>query len=181
VRKLRRNSGPWRGVSVVASSLAPLILLSLLTAVFLTQSTATLAYPSFQSPVRTPAPTTEPPEGPVPPAEGSPVTPPQATPAAPPGEEPVVPPGEEPIAPPGEVVTPSGEPEGTPGEDGPAEPVTSTLSTGEEESSPAGGISWAVLIDTCVVGFSSVWLCCGGLALVVFGLLVVASFLLRVT
>ena len=42
-------------------------------------------------------------------------------------------------------------------------------------------MSWAVLIDTCVVGLSSVWLCCGSLALVVFGLLVIASFVLRAT
>jgi hypothetical protein len=39
----------------------------------------------------------------------------------------------------------------------------------------------AVLIDALVVGLSSLWLCCGGLALVIFFLLVVASFLLRVT
>jgi hypothetical protein len=38
-----------------------------------------------------------------------------------------------------------------------------------------------VLIDTCVVGLSSVWLCCGGLALVVFVLLMIASLVLRVT
>jgi hypothetical protein len=42
-------------------------------------------------------------------------------------------------------------------------------------------MSSAVLIDTCVVGLSTVWLCCGGLALVIFILLVIASFLLRVT
>jgi len=76
----------------------------------------------------------------------------------------------------GEETTPSTAPEETAIEG----PETETPPD-EEASSPAGGVSSAVLIDTCVVGLSTVWLCCGGLALVVFLLLVIASFLLRVT
>jgi len=63
----------------------------------------------------------------------------------------------------------------------PVEAATPDVPAGEEDASPVEGMSWAVLIDTCVVGLSSVWLCCGGLALVVFGLLVIASFVLRAT
>jgi hypothetical protein len=43
------------------------------------------------------------------------------------------------------------------------------------------GLSVATLVDTCVVGLSSVWLCCGGLVLTAFVLLMIASLLLRVT
>jgi hypothetical protein len=53
--------------------------------------------------------------------------------------------------------------------------------SGEEGTAAVSENSLAVLIDAVVVGLSTLWLCCGGLALVVFFLLVVASFVLRVT
>lgn len=143
-------------------SLVPLIALSLLLTLLLTQNTVTLAYPSFQSPVQ------------------SPIQPPAETPVAPPAETPAVPPGETPVPPPSGEGTPPASPEATPGEEAPDE-VAPPTTEGEEESSPTGAVSPAVLIDTCVVGLSSVWLCCGGFALVVFLLLVLASFLLQVS
>jgi hypothetical protein len=73
-------------------------------------------------------------------------------------------------------VTPSSGPEATPGEEAPPEE-----SAGEEGSSLLDRISPSVLIDTCVVGLSSVWLCCGGFVLVLFLLLIAASFVLRVS
>lgn len=179
MRNLRRMRGPWRGVSRTFSSLVPIAILSLLAAVFMTQSGATFAYSSFQSPqspVQTPPPAAAPTEAAPGPPEESPVVPPGESPVVPAEESPGVPPGEEP----GEVATPPAEPGATPGEEAP--PGAPTPAASEEEgSSPIGGVSWAVLIDTCVVGLSSVWLCCGGLALVVFVLLMIASLVLRVT
>jgi hypothetical protein len=177
VRKLRRLGGLGRGGSSGAPSLLPLIVFSALITLLLSQSSVILAYPLFQSPVQSPAPTAAPPEGePVPP-EGEPV-PPEGE-SVPPEGEPVPPEGP-PEALPTETVgaetTPSTAPEGTPVEGATTEPLLD-----EEESSSTGGVSSAVLIDTCVVGLSTVWLCCGGLALVIFILLVIASFLLRVT
>lgn len=163
-----------------ASSLVPLIVLSLMAALVLTRVGVTMAYPAFQSPVspiQTPvaAPTEVPPTGPeVPPTE------PEAPPTEPevPPTEPEVPPTEVP----GEVgtpVTPVTEPELSPGGEEPTPEATQTPDTVEEGSSSIRRLSWAALIDTCVVGLSSLWLCCGGIALVLFILGVVASFVLR--
>jgi len=58
---------------------------------------------------------------------------------------------------------------------------TVTPGVGEEEPPSPGGRSLAVLIDSLVVALASLWLCCGGLVLIVFVLLVIASFVLRVT
>ena len=161
----------WRKRPAYTSSLIPLIAFTLLVASLLAQNSVSLAYPSFQSPVQSPAPTAAPTEAqPVPPEES-----PAAPPSEPPGEQP--PPAETP----GEQPAPSPNPEATPSDGVPVEAVTPDVPAGEEDASPVEGMSWAVLIDTCVVGLSSVWLCCGGLALVVFGLLVIASFVLRAT
>ena len=70
--------------------------------------------------------------------------------------------------------------EEAPSEGPPDEEAIEEPPSGDEGSFSARGLSLAVLIDTCVVGLSSVWLCLGALALVVFVLLVIASFLLRV-
>ena len=169
--------GLGRGGSRGAPSLLPLIVLSALVALLLSQNSVILAYPAFQSPVQSPAPTAAPPEGePVPP-EGEPM-PPEGEPAPPEGEP--VPPETPPEVLPTETVgaetAPSAAPEGTPVEGPTTEPALD-----EEGPSTTSGVSSAVLIDTCVVGLSTVWLCCGGLALVIFSLLVIASFLLRVT
>jgi hypothetical protein len=188
VKDPRRWRSPWRCAPRAVSSLVPLVVFSLVAAVFITQSGATLADSSFQSPqspVQTPAPEAPPMEtapGPseelpvVPPAE-SPVVPPSETPGVSggetPGVPPVVEPGETPGVTTGPLLTPSA---GPPGEVGTAEPPG-----GEEAAAPVSANSLAVLIDALVVGLSSLWLCCGGLALVIFFLLVVASFVLRVT
>lgn len=187
--KLSRLGGLGGGRNAPVYSLVPLIALSLLVALLLTQSTVTLAYPSFQSPVESPVepptpthtPAVAPTEPPVGPPEETPAVPPPAeTPVVPPAETPAVPPGETPVLPAGGEATPSAGPEATPGEE--ASPQVPTPTTeGKEESSLPRGLSSAVLIDTCVVGLSSVWLCCGGFALVVFLLLIIASFLLRVS
>jgi hypothetical protein len=100
---------------------------------------------------------------------------------APPGETPVVPPGETSVVPPAGEVTPSAGPEETPGEEASPEVPSPTEAPGEEGSSLLDRLSPAVLIDTCVVGLSSVWLCCGGFVLVLFLLLIAASFILRVS
>jgi hypothetical protein len=180
VRNLHRMRGPWPGGSGTVSSLVPLVVFSLLAAVFITQSGATLADSSFQSPqspVQTPAPEAPPTEAAPAPPEELPIVPPAESPVVPAEELPEVPPGEEPSV----VTTPPAEPGATPGEEAPPGARTPTLGGEEEGSSPVGGLSWAVLIDTCVVGLSSLWLCCGGLALVVFVLLMIASLVLRVT
>ena len=180
MRNLRRMRGPWRGGLRTFSSLVPIAIVSLLAAVFMTQSGSTFAYSSFQSPqspVQTPPPAAAPTEVAPGPPEELPVVPPGESPVVPAEESPGVPPGEEP----GEVTPPSAEPRATPGEEVLPGAPTPTLAAEEEGSSPVGGLSWAVLIDTCVVGLSSVWLCCGGLALVVFALLVIATSVLRAT
>jgi hypothetical protein len=196
VSRLSRLGGLGGGRNAPVRSLLPLIALSLLVALLLTQNSVTLAYPAFQSPVESPiqppppteTPAVAPTEGParppvetplVPPAE-TPAVPPAETAAVPPGETPVVPPGETPAPPPSGEETPAEAPEATPGEEAPPQVPTPTTEGGEG-SSLVGGFSPAVLIDTCVVGLSSVWMCCGGFALVVFLLLVFAAFLLRVS
>jgi len=183
VRRLRLFRGIGRGGSPSVFSLVPLIVLSVLAAVLMTQSSVTLAnsyFQSPQSPVSTPMPPAQP-TGEVP-------QPPEESPAVPPGETP----GE---VPPPPVVPEASPSEGTPAEEGPSDgvPVEEDPSerapdeeaieeppSGEEGSLSVGDRSLAVLIDTCVVGLSSVWLCLGALALVAFVLLVIASFLLRV-
>ena len=201
MRNLRRSRGPWYVGSGAISSLVPLVMLSLLAAALVTQSDATLAHSFFQSPVspvETPRPTATPTEvvEPSAPTE-SPVVPPGQTPLVAPSETPVVPPAESAVVPPGEtpVVAPEESPGVLPGETPgatpgsrltpsagvPGEVATAEPPSGEEGPGPASEDSLAVLIDALVVGLSSLWLCCGGLALVIFFLLVVASFLLRVT
>jgi hypothetical protein len=158
----------------IGFSLAPLIVFSLLTAVLVTQSSVILAYPLFQSPVQIPTATIPPPQ---PPTEG-PSGPPEESPVAPPGESPVPPP---PPEEPGESPTAVVEPGATPTE-GLLEAVGTATPAAEEGGPPSvGGLSLAVLIDALVVALSSVWLCCGGIVLVIFILLVIASFVLRVT
>lgn len=200
VRNLRRRRGPWQVGSGTISSLVPLLIFSLMAAAFMTQSDAILAHSFFQSPVspvQTPRPAATPTEVEPGPPDESPVVPPAESPVVPPGETPAVPPTESPVVPPGEtpVVPPEESPEVLPGETpgattgprvtpsagGPEEVATAEPPSGEEGPAPASEDSLAVLIDALVVGLSSLWLCCGGLALVIFFLLVVASFLLRVT
>ncbi len=197
VRPARRGPGSVYPLLV-------LIVFSLLAAFLLTQTTVTLAYPAFQSPqspVESPTPTRTPAASPteVPaatpteapagaptqtPAEvptEAPAGTPEGSPVAPPGETPIVPPGETPVLPPAGEVTPSAGPEETPGEEASPEVPSPTEAPGEEGSSLLDRLSPAVLIDTCVVGLSSVWLCCGGFVLVLFLLLIAASFILRVS
>lgn len=185
MRELHRISAFVRNELRAPLSLAPLILLSLLVVFGLTQGSVTLAYPSFQSPVDTPitepptpttsappwdtaAPTSEVPAEPTqPPGDASPEP---TTPGAPPMETPPV----SPITPTItlEAEPPPVEPELTPTEGAPP-PADE-----EEPSSPTTSRA-ASLIDTCVLGFSYVWLCLGGLVLVLFVLGVAFSFLLR--
>lgn len=174
MRSLRRIRGPWRDGPGIVSSLLPLVIVSLWAALFITQSGATLAQSSFQSPlspVQTPPPVAAPTEVEPGPPEEQPVTPPFESPIVPGAEEsPGVPQGEGP----GEATTPSAEAGATPGA-----PTSSAPERGG--SSLNRGLSLAVLIDTAVVALASLWLCCGGLALVFFVLVVIASFVLRVT
>lgn len=160
MRKLRHAWHLVRGQLRATSPLISLAVLSVLTVFILTQGSVTLAYPAFQSPVEPPAAT---------------ATPPQAPPEQPPQESPVAPPPEVPV----EVETPLATPQATSAQTPIA--VTPVPTVEGEEASSTGGVSWAVLIDTLVVGLSSVWLCCGGLALVLFVLGVIATFLLRAT
>ena len=171
MRIWRRIGELWRKRPAHTSSLIPLFAFSLLIAAILAQNSVSLAYPSFQSPVQSPAPSAAPTEAQPGPPEESPAPPPSET----PGEQP--PPGETP----GEQPSPAATPEPSASDGVPVEAATPDAASGDEDASPVGGMSWAVFIDTCVVGLSSVWLCCGGLALVVFGLLVIASFVLRAT
>ncbi|TKJ28952.1 MAG: hypothetical protein CEE40_10130 [Chloroflexi bacterium B3_Chlor] len=170
MRKLHDAIAFLRSQLRAASSLVPLIALSLLVALALTRVGVTMAYPAFQSPIS--------------PIE-TPVVAPTEVPPAPPSESPEVPPTEPEVPPtavPGEVGTPVApvtEPEPSPAGEEPTREATQTPDTVEERSSSIRGLSWAVLIDTCVVGLSSLWLCCGGIALVLFILGVVASFVLR--
>jgi hypothetical protein len=184
VRQLRRAFSSWRIDRRSASSLVPLMVFSLLAALLITQGGAGLAYSYFQSP-ESPVSTAMPPAGPteeIPP-------PPEQPPVAPPGETP----GEAPTSPalpeasPAEGAPPEeGVSEGTPTEESPTEGLPGEEATeeppaGDEGSLSVRGLSLATLVDTCVVGLSSVWLCCGGLVLAAFVLLMVAAFLLRVT
>jgi hypothetical protein len=177
--------GTWWGGSGAVSSLVPLVIFSLIAAAFMTQSDATLAHSFFQSPVspvqtRGPAATPTEVVEPGPPAE-SPVVPPGESPVVPPSELPVVPPEESPGVRPDGTPGATTEPRLTPSAGGPEEVPAGESTSGEEGPALASEDSLAVLIDALVVGLSTVWLCCGGLALLIFFLLVVASFLLRVT
>jgi hypothetical protein len=169
VSKSSRSGGPGRRGCARVYSLVPLIAFSLLAAILMAQNSVTLAYPSFQSPVEAPSPTLEP------------LGPPAESPVAPPAETPLVTPGESPVAPPGEEATPSAGPEVTPGAEASPEGPSPSGEPEDESSSRLRGVSSAVLIDAFVVGLSSLWLCCGGVVLVVFLLLVAASFVLRVS
>jgi uncharacterized membrane protein len=164
MRRLRRVSVFLRAELEAASSFVPLIVVSLLIVVGLSRGDVTLASPVFQSPVGTP--TTAPP--------GAPTVAP--TEAVPPGVTPEPPMGVTPEGP--AEPTPEGpaEPEETPTE---GEPPEEPPPGDEEEPSPPASSSGATFIDTCVLGFSYLWLCLGGLVLVLFVLGVVFSFLLR--
>lgn len=181
MRMVRRRFGLGGGRLAAAFWLAPLFAFALLSAVLLVRTSSTLAYPLFQSPVQTPRPTTAPPQVPT----QGPAQPPQESPAVPPAQSPVVAPVESPgVLPPvapEQSPAPTLEPEATPAEGAPEVVTTATPDGDEEGSSRFGGLSVAVLIDAAVVALSSLWLCCGGMALVVFVLLAIASFLLRVT
>ncbi|NIN67084.1 MAG: hypothetical protein GTO63_20790 [Anaerolineae bacterium] len=171
--KLRRVSGFLKAELEAVFSLVPLIVVAVVGALVLTGTSVTVAYPAFQSPISpvgTPAPT------------------PTGVPAPPPTEAPVVPPAEPTQSPPagppevpGEVETPASEPQPSPTEGAPE----ATQAAGDPGEEARGirrlrGLSWAVLIDTLVVGLSSVWLCCGGIVLVLFVVGVIAAFVLRV-
>lgn len=199
MRELRRFTEFLRAELRSTSSLLPLIGLSVLIVFFLTRGSVTLAHPSFQSPIATPTPAPEATSTPLP-AE-TPTTPaaePTATEEGPPPAEPtptVGPPPEEPAptegAPPEEPTPAEGPPpeEPPPGEEPPAQepapteepPAEEPAATPvpEEESPSSSRGSRAILIDTFLVGFSSLWLCCGAIVLVLFALGVVASFFLR--
>jgi len=173
VSMLRRLGGLWTRKWGIGSSLVPLIVFSLLTATLVTQSSVILAYPLFQSPVQIPTATVPPPQPPT----QAPSGPPEESPVAPPPESPVPSPSEEPGESPTAIVEP-----GTTPTEGLPEAVGTATPAAEEGGPPSvGGPSLAVLIDALVVALSSVWLCCGGIVLVIFVLLVVASFVLRVT
>lgn len=187
MRKLRRATAFLRAELRATRSLIPLIVLSLLSGFALTRGRVSLAYPAFQSPqspITTPttappatatatpaaAPTVAPTETEIP-AVPSPGV---STPTAPSVETPPV----EPISPTisAETETPTIEPEFTPAEGAPPlEPAPGV----EEEPARSPGPPWAIFIDTCVVGFSYLWLFCGGIVLMLFVLGAVASFLLR--
>jgi hypothetical protein len=180
VSRLTRLGGPGGGRHAPVRSLFPLIALSLLVALLLTQNSVTLAYPAFQSPVESPIQPPPPTETPAVAPTEAPAQPPVETPAVPSAETPAGPLGETPVPPPSGEEMPTEAPEATPGEEVPPQVPTPTAERGEG-SSLTRGLSPAVLIDTCVVGLSSAWMCCGGFALVVFLLLVLAAFLLRVS
>ncbi len=167
MRKLRGTTAFLRAELRATRSLIPLIVLSLLTAFALTRGRVSLAYPAFQSP-----------QSPV----TTPTTAPAATATATPAAAPTVPPTETeiPAAPSPRVSTPTAPSVETP----PVAPSSPTISTEpvpsvEEEPARSPGPPWAIFIDTCVVGFSYLWLFCGGIVLMLFVLGAVASFLLR--
>ncbi len=164
MRGLRRATAFLRAELRPIRSLIPLIVLSLLIAFALTRGRVSLAYPAFQSPVTTPT------------------TAPQATATATPAGVPTGAPTETeiPAVPSPGVSTPSAPSVETP----PVAPSSPTISTEpvpsvEEEPARSPGPPWAIFIDTCVVGFSYLWLFCGGIVLMLFVLGAVASFLLR--
>jgi hypothetical protein len=184
VRKLRRAFFSWRIDRRSASSLVPLMVFSLLAALLVSRGGAALAYSYFQSP-ESPISTAMPAAGPTEEAPPQPEQPPVAPPGETPGELPTSP--ALPEASPAEGIPPEeGVSEPTPTEESPPEGLPGEEATGEQPSGDGGslsvrGLSLATMVDTCVVGLSSVWLCCGGLVLAAFILLMIASFLLRVT
>lgn len=158
------------------SSLLPLIVVSLLIVVALTSGGAVLAYPAFESPLSpvgspTPTPGEAPPQPTTEPATPAPTE----APSEPTVEPSQVPPTEAP----GEVETPVTEPEPSATTEVPVPEPTRGAADTEGRSFSIGALSWSVLIDACVVGLSSVWLCLGGMALVLFVLGVIASFIMR--
>ncbi len=201
MRKVRRMTALLQAELRALSSLVPLMVLSLLIVLVLPGGSVTLAYPLFQSPqspVTTPT-TPPPPTATATPTEVSAV-PPTETPVVatvPPAETPIVPTvppaeGETPAAavietPPIspisptitiEIETPAIEPEFTPTEGRPPSESAATLAA-DQQPPRSSGSPGAIFIDTCVLGLSYSWLCCGGIVLVVFVLGVLASFLLR--
>lgn len=167
--KLRGVSAILKAELEAVFSLVPLIIVAVVGALVLAGTSVTMAYPAFQSPT-----------SPV----GTPAATPSGVPSQPPTEAPVVPPQPPTESPPagptevpGEVETPTSEPQPSPTEAAP-EPTLVAADT-EEESRGIRGLSRAVLIDTLIVGLSSVWLCCGGIVLVLFVLGVIAAFVLR--
>ena len=178
MRKLRHAWHLVRGQLRATSPLISLAVLSVLTVLILTHGSVALAYSFFQSPespLQSPTATRSPPQATPEEPPVATATPPQAPPEQPPTESTVAPPPEVPA----QVETPLAAPEATEVQTPIA--VTPVPTVEGEEASSTGGVSWAVLIDTVVVGLSSVWLCCGGLALVLFVLGVIATFLLRAT
>jgi hypothetical protein len=177
VNKLRGVCGCLRAELQAVSSLAPLIVVAVVGALVLAGTSVTMAHPGFQSPI-----------SPV----GTPTVTPTGVPSEPPTEAPVVPPAQPTESPPagptempGEVETPTGEPQPSPTQAAPeptqlAPEPTQLVGDAEEVSPGIRGLSWAVLVDTLIVGVSSVWLCCGGIVLVLFVVGVIAAFVLRV-
>jgi uncharacterized membrane protein len=175
VRKLHGIGALLRAELRAASSLIPLIVLSVLFVFALTRGGVTLAYPAFQSP--------QSPQSPVGPPAETPTTPPPAAATATPTEPSVAPTPEAPVEPPPEgpaEPTPEGpaEPQDTPTEGEPPQEAAPEPGDEEEPSGPPNSPA-ASFIDTCVLGFSYVWLCCGGVVLLLFVLGVAFSFLLR--
>lgn len=178
MRILHRRRGSLKAELRAAASLGPLMVLSVLSVVALTSGGMALAHPVFQSPespVGSPSPTIAPTE-----------PPPAAT-----TETPAAPPTETPMAPSPELTATTVEPAetavGVPSPTIAAEAETPTVeaepgATEEpppEEPSRFSRVAWSTVVDTCVVGAAGVWLCCGGIVLVLFVLGVVASFVLR--
>ncbi len=169
MRILRRVNAFLKDELRAASSLISLLFVSLFIVFILARSGVSLAYPSFQSPESPIATPTSPPPAPETPTVPSPELP---TPTGPPSETPPVSPVTPTVT--MEMETPSAEPQITPTEGAaPEEPAP------EEEPPSAQGGAGAVFIDTCVVGFSYIWLICGAMVLLLFVLGVVLSFLVR--
>lgn len=183
MRKLRLISAFLRAELRAASSLIPLIVLSVLIVFALTRGSVTLAYPAFQSP--------QSPESPVGPPAQTPTTAPPEAATATPTEPSVAPTPEAPGEPTPEApVEPTPAAPGEPTPEGPAEPQdTPTEGEPPQEPAPEPGAEAepsgspnrpaASFIDTFVLGLSYVWLCCGGVVLLLFVLGVAFSFLLR--
>jgi hypothetical protein len=80
------------------------------------------------------------------------------------------PPTEQPPAPPEEPAQPTAEPTAEPVEQEPsptAPPQTERRKGSSRENPPDLVVDWPMFIDTVVVSLSYLWLCCGGLAMVV--------------
>jgi hypothetical protein len=140
----------------------------------------------FQS---SPAPPAPPPtDTPPPPApHEQPAEPPPEQPAEPPPEQPAESPPEQPTEPPPEQPT-------EPPPEQPTEPPPEAAQEQEEEENPevteparrevereepadsGGAIDWALFTETALMTIGYLWLCCGGLALVVLPVGLTAAF-----